>query len=456
VWNKVKSIDSQRDTKLRRLQKLLKEELKGQKVLIFTYYKDTARYLYRNLGDPENPASQQFKTQAGDITVRRMDSGNHPDERVRIVQAFAPKANGKPELAGTDREIDVLISTDVLSEGQNLQDCGFLLNYDLHWNPTRMVQRAGRIDRIGTDFDTLWIYNMFPDHGLERLLRLVDSLSRKIADIDRLGLLDASVLGEEVHPQTFNTLKRIREEDDSVIEDEEQFMELASSEVLLQQLRGFLDGGGREALKQLPDGIHSGLQRAGARGVFFYFQSKSADAQRFWKYYDLKTDNILDNRHVLAILIACGPDTARIVDQDIYKSIFAIQEKVIANLLKVHEEKGALQTAPQAIDPLQQTVATVIQQFLNHPDVDRRKAVAVIEFLNGSMQNVQVSELKRMYKAYQQSQSIAGLISNVESMRSTYGVGANGQSEKASKPIAKLRREDLRLICFDVLSTSCD
>ena len=125
VWNKVKSIDSQHDTKLRRLKKLLKEELKGQKVLIFTYYKDTARYEYRNLGDPENPTSLEFKKQAGDITVRRMDSGNHPDERVRIVQAFAPKANGKPELAGADREIDVLISTDVLSEGQNFKIVAF-------------------------------------------------------------------------------------------------------------------------------------------------------------------------------------------------------------------------------------------------------------------------------------------------------------------------------------------
>ena len=163
-------------------------------------------------------------------------ASGHPEKRVKIVQAFGPKANGKPEWAGSEREIDVLISTDVLSEGQNLQDCGFLLNYDLHWNPTRMVQRAGRIDRIGTDFNDLWIYNMFPDRGLDRLLNLVDSLSRKIADIDRLGMLDASVLGEEVHSQTFNTLKRISEEDNSVIEEEEQFTELASSEVLLQQL----------------------------------------------------------------------------------------------------------------------------------------------------------------------------------------------------------------------------
>ena len=70
-----------------------------------------------------------------------MDSGADAKERLRIVQAFAPKANDKPEWVGTDKEINVLISTDVLSEGQNLQDCGYLVNYDLHWNPTRMVQR---------------------------------------------------------------------------------------------------------------------------------------------------------------------------------------------------------------------------------------------------------------------------------------------------------------------------
>lgn len=71
--------------------------------------------------------------------------------------------------------------------------CGYLVNYDLHWNPTRMVQRAGRVDRIGTEFETLFIYNMFPDAGLERLLGLVESLSSKIAAIDQAGFLDASV-----------------------------------------------------------------------------------------------------------------------------------------------------------------------------------------------------------------------------------------------------------------------
>ena len=454
VWDKVKGIGVVHDTKLERLKDLLTGDLKGQKVLVFSYYKDTARYLFRHLGDLDSADASKFRKQAGDVNVRRMDSGNHPDERVKTVQAFAPKANGKPEWAGTDREIDLLISTDVLSEGQNLQDCGYLLNYDLHWNPTRMVQRAGRIDRIGTEFDVLWIYNMFPDRGLERLLGLVDSLSRKIADIDRLGMLDASVLGEEVHPQTFNSLKRIREEDNTIIEEEEQFTELASSEILLQQLRSFLDGGGREALEKLPDGIHSGLHRTGARGVFWYFRGKNGSAgQDFWKYYDLKTNSILDNRHVIATLISCGFDTPRIVDPEIYKSIFAVQEKVIANLLEGHEEKMALQTAPQAIDPLQQTVSTVVQQFLNHPQVDRKRAVGVIAFLNGPMQNVQVSELKKIYRAYQQTQSIAELVSALETMQAAYaGEGHPSPPGKNGKQPPKLKREDLRLVCFDILS----
>jgi hypothetical protein len=454
LWNKVKDIDAPNDTKLKRLKKLLTEGLKGNKVLIFSYYKDTARYLYRHLGDPDSTDAVKFRREAGGINVRRMDSGNPPDERVKTVQAFAPKANGKPDWAGTDREIDLLISTDVLSEGQNLQDCGYLLNYDLHWNPTRMVQRAGRIDRLGTDFDVLWIYNMFPDRGLERLLRLVASLSEKIANIDRLGMLDASVLGEEVHPQTFNTLKRIREEDSSVIAEEEQFTELASSEVLLQQLRAFLDGGGRDAIELIPDGIHSGLQRAGSDGVFFFFRSKNGTKQQnFWKYYDLKTNSILDNRHVLANLIACGPDTPRIVDQEIYKSIFSIQENVIADLLAGYQEKAALQVAPQAIDPLQQTISTIVQQFLNHPDVERKRAISAVEFLNGPMQHVQIMELRKIHKSFQRTQSIRDLIVAIESLRTT-STGTKPASEAENKPLPQLQRDDLQLVCFDVLSSS--
>jgi Helicase conserved C-terminal domain len=455
IWQQVKDIGAEEDAKLTRLKQLLSTDLRGKKVLIFSYYKDTARYVYRHLGHPENPKANR-RTQGSPlqgVTVRRMDSGADAKERLRIVQGFAPKANDKLEWVGTDKEIDILISTDVLSEGQNLQDCGYLVNYDLHWNPTHMVQRAGRIDRIGTDFDTLWIYNMFPDEGLERLLGLVESLSRKIADIDRAGFLDASVLGETVHPQNFNTLRRIRDEDGSVIDEEEQFTELASSEFLMQQLRTLLDAGGREMLESLPNGIHAGLAKAGAKGVFFYFQAETSPEgkEHFWKYFDLKEQRISDNRYLLANLIACNRDTPRVVDPEVFSSVFDLQEKVIEDIVRSVQEQRALETAPRSVDPIQQTVATALQGYLNHPDVDRRQAIAAIRFLNQPMLKVQVDTLRKAYKDFQGKRNVQTLLVAVEELRerfgeqqpTTYSIGALD---------GPLRREDLKLICFDFVS----
>jgi hypothetical protein len=412
IWRRVKDIGAEGNAKLTRLKELLTTELHGKKVLIFSYYKDTARYLYRHLSHPDNPEAVQFCAQLGDVSIRRMDSDAAPRERQRLIQAFAPRANRRPEWTGTDREIDILISTDVLSEGQNLQDCGYLVNYDLHWNPTRMVQRAGRIDRIGTDFETLWIYNMFPDEGLERLLGLVESLSRKIADIDQAGFLDASVLGETVHPRNFNTLRRIRNEDVSVIDEEEQFTELASSEFLLRHLQTLLDAGGQKMLEALPDGIHSGLAKARARGIFFYFQARPLAGERmhFWKYYDMRDQRIIDNRYVIANLIACDRDTPRVVDLELFHTVLDLQEKVIADILQSAQEQRALEVAPRAVDPLQQTVATALQGYLHHPEVDRRRTIEAIRFLHQPLLAVQVRHLRLAYRRFQAEGDVPALI----------------------------------------------
>jgi superfamily II DNA or RNA helicase len=451
IWERVKGIKPEKDAKLQQLKELLRGELKGRKVLVFTYYKDTARYLYRHLGHPENSAAQAFCAELGGLRVRRMDSGADAKERLRIVEAFAPVSNGRADWAGTEREIDLLISTDVLSEGQNLQDCGLLLNYDLHWNPTRMVQRAGRIDRIGSKFAELWIYNMFPDAGLERLLRLVESLSAKISAIDQAGFHDASVLGELVHPQNFNTLRRIREEDGTVIQEEEQSIELVSNESLAHQLKQMLEGGARETLAELPDGIHSGLVKPNAKGVFFYFQARRGDdRQHFWRYFDLKNRTILDNRYLIANLIQCEPSTLRVVEPDASKSVFAIQEEVIADILNSVAEQKALEVAPRSIDSVQQTVATAIQGYLNHPEVDRKEAIDLIRFLNQPMLVVQIKALRAALKEFKAVGQVKQLMEAVRKLRAMFADSDRStysQSERSS-----LVREDLKLICFDFLS----
>ena len=126
----------------------------------------------------------------------------------------------------------------------------------------------------------------------------------------------------------------------------------------------------------------------------------------------------------------------------------------MGDLLQGQEERAALQVAPQAIEPLQQTVATIIQSFLNHPEVDRKRAIAGISFLNGPMQNVQVAELRKIFKLYQQTKSVSELIAGIEAMRAAFGADANLVSEKGAVLVQALRREDLQLICFDVLTSA--
>ena len=442
IWILIKDVDYKGDAKLQVLKELLSEDLKGQKVIVFTYYKDTARYLYRELTGEHG---QDFRQTAGNPEIRRMDSGASPSERNGLIQCFAPLSNNRPQLAGTDKEVDILISTDVLSEGQNLQDCGILVNYDLHWNPTRMVQRAGRIDRIGSDFPVLWVYNMFPEEGLERLLRLVENLSRKIDTIDRTGFLDASILGEAVHPQNFNTLRRIMSEDGKVVEEQEQFAELASNEFLLSQLKALLQTGAQTMLEELPDGIHSGLPRQGERGIFFYFTAAGKEGegrQHFWRYYDLRSKRILDNRFLITNLIACAPDTSRVVGE---ADVFKIQEKVIEDILNSVQEQAAIEAAPKIVDPLQQTVITVLRGYLSSPLIKRQDTKNAMQKLSQPITHYSVRSLRKAYEEYQKSKDIQVLVKEILKLFTN----SSASETPIRNTTASLKKEDLHLICFD-------
>jgi hypothetical protein len=442
IWQLIKDIPPEKDAKLARLKNLLANDLKGKKVLLFTYYKDTARYLYRELGQEKGT---KWRKSIGNPNIRRMDSGEPTKDRQRLIQAFSPISNGKPEIAGSENEVDVMISTDVLSEGQNLQDCGILLNYDLHWNPTRMVQRAGRIDRIGSQHETIFIHNLFPDAGLEILLGLVESLSKKISQIDATGFLDASVLGETVHPQNFNTLRRIKEEDGSVIQEQEEFIELASSELMLQQLKTLLAGGLKEKLENLPDGIHSGIHRSGYRGLFFYFTAPSGEnpelSQHFWRYYDIPTQKITDNRYTISSLIACASDTPRLIGET---DVFAIQEKVKAEILKSIQIQTAMGVAPKIIDGIQQTVASVLQANLNNPALIRSEILQALKMLRQPMILSHIRSLKSAYEHYQLNRTEEELLKKV--------LEVNKEPDEIVEPrtnTSQLSADDLYLICWE-------
>ena len=173
------------DPKLDMLLEMLRSET--NKVLVFTQYRDTAEYLYdhiRHIGKTVDCVSG-----TGDL-------GTDRDTYMKI-NLFAPRANNY-EPTSAEGEIDILIATDTLSEGVNLQDCGVVINYDIPWNPMRMVQRAGRSDRIGSTVKTT-VHNILPDEEFDGLfLGLLDKVSGKIRTIiDILGTENQIVTDEE-------------------------------------------------------------------------------------------------------------------------------------------------------------------------------------------------------------------------------------------------------------------
>lgn len=172
------------------LIKKIKEETKTKKILIFSFYSDTIKYLEKNLGahlsEPEIKESS-FVTGANALDIKE------------ITGRFSPTSKGF-DLDATHPEINYLFATDVLSEGQNLQDCPVLINFDLHWNPVRMIQRNGRINRLGSQFKEVYVYNMAPEKRLEVYLKLVKRLEQKINKIANTIGTDQSILGEQENP----------------------------------------------------------------------------------------------------------------------------------------------------------------------------------------------------------------------------------------------------------------
>jgi hypothetical protein len=171
-----------------------------------------------------------------------------------------------------------------------------------------------------------------------------------------------------------------------------------------------------------------------------------------WRYYDLKQQRIIDNRYLVANLIACEQDTQRVVDPEVFSSVFDLQEKVIEDIISSVDQQRALETAPRSVDPIQQTVATMLQSYLNHPDIDRRKAIEAIRSLNQPMLAVQVRELRKAQKAFQTRPDPRELLGTVQRLLEAFSYGSTAAGVDSATQSVALSRDDLRLICFELIS----
>jgi hypothetical protein len=446
------------DDKIEQLKRALQSEpLIGKKLLIFSYYEETARYLHDQLTQDQLWLASADKPQIALLTGRHT-----PAERKAVIERFAPHANNAHN---TNHTIDILISTDVLSEGQNLQDAGAVINYDLHWNPVRMIQRAGRIDRVGSPHPSLLIYNCFPEDELEQLLGLVGRLQTRIAAIGRNLGNDASILGEVVSEKSLDELRRLRARDQTVLnalEGEEEA--LLSSDDMRLPLITYIQHIGESVISQIPMGIHSGRGSQQLDGIFFAFRSHD---RHFWRFYEtvdgkLKSPAITDRRQIFHML-ACAPAEPRIVPNHV---VWPYIEQATRDILgDIQRQQGTQRLRPPMAGmnlKLYHALAAESGRLIssqgraieNNPERQQ-----LIQRLMAMVQSTPLRpferdpELRQLHQAYQETNDFDTLITDLDAFAVEHELYVDVVTERPST-FTGVTSEDIELVCYEIFSRS--
>ncbi|MFQ3675135.1 MAG: helicase-related protein [Endomicrobiia bacterium] len=434
----VAPIDKNNDAKLKELKRRLIEYKDKGKCLLFSFYADTIDYLYESLIEDADFCNKYNKK------ISKIIGSFSTSQRKQIVDAFL------------NSDTDLLLSTDILSEGQNLQKAGMVINYDLHWNPVRMIQRAGRIDRIGSPFKEIFIYNFYPEKELESLLELVKILQGKIEMINDTIGLDASVLGEKINPKVFGIirdLKGTQEKKDEILKllEEEQF---GGGELFWQPIKEFGLERLQEFCESLPDGIQSGLKkvipdRHGFRGIFFYY--KYTEDYHLWFLYDATNDSFITNKTEILNFISCKETEPRVIPQDL--DVFEIHKKVREEIDRFFSEVLIATQIRTAQGRMEKTLRDMRDELdyikTNYFDREDPMQVKITEITNSlisiSFTRKRMQILRRIWKKYQESRNWHILIADLQEFL---------KEKQTNEPVVveKFDPGKLQLICVDFIS----
>lgn len=265
-----KAWDPARDRQLNALEKLLQATHREEKVLIFTQYADTARYLGRELTAREVPKLEVV-------------TGGHPDP-TRAAHRFSPVSNKQATHLPPEQELNVLITTDVLSEGQNLQDAHIVLNYDLPWAIIRLIQRAGRVDRIGQQAEQILCYSFWPEDGIERIINLRGRLENRLKQNAEVVGNDETFFDGEIDDVQLRNL--YSEQSGILDEEDDQEIDLASLAYQIWKNATDADEKLLKIIPELPDVIYSSKAESWAKpeeeGTLLYARTATDNDLLTW------------------------------------------------------------------------------------------------------------------------------------------------------------------------------
>ena len=282
----VGDITPEYDCKLQELLRMLKDKVEhpindgNRKVIIFTAFADTADYLYQNVAPY---MKKQFHMDTamvtgsidGKTTVPKL-----PNDLNTVLTCFSPISKDKRLLLPNDNtNIDILIATDCISEGQNLQDCDYLINYDIHWNPVRIIQRFGRIDRIGSRNSVIQLVNFWPDVTLDEYIDLKSKVETRMKIVNMTATGDDNIISDEEKTDLEYRKQQLQKLKEEVVDIEDMSTGISIMDLGLNEFRLDL----LEYVKTHPDiektpfGLHAVAPAAidAKPGVIFVLKNRS-------------------------------------------------------------------------------------------------------------------------------------------------------------------------------------
>ncbi|HUS58166.1 MAG TPA: helicase-related protein, partial [Planctomycetota bacterium] len=307
--------DTQHDTKLDALEELVSEKHENEKVLIFTQFADTVRYLTTQLkargvakiegvtGDAENPTALAWR--------------------------FSPESNERRNKVSPERELRTLIATDVLSEGQNLQDCSTVVCYDLPWAIIRLIQRVGRVDRIGQQAEIITCYSFLPAKGVEKVINLRGRLSQRLQE-------NGEVVGSDeafFEDQDRQAVVDLYNEKSGILDgDDDSEIDLASRALQVWKNAIENDPELEKIIQEMPDVVYSVRQHSpteeAPEGALLYTRTAQGNDALAW--IDKNGNSVTESQYKILKAAECEPDTPSVPRDPDHHNLVLSGVKLIA------------------------------------------------------------------------------------------------------------------------------
>jgi hypothetical protein len=290
--------DPRRDAKLAKLQELVVKRHSGGKVLVFSQFADTVLYV-------ENQLSSRGVDRTAGVT-------GDTEDPTRIAWKFSPESNEKRKQIPPEQEIRVLVATDVLSEGQNLQDASIVVNYDLPWAIIRLIQRAGRVDRIGQKAETILCYTFLPAEGVERIIRLRARVRKRLQENAEVVGTDEAFFEDDQNDQAVHDL--FTEKAGILDGDADTEVDLGSYAFQIWKNATDQDPSLQKIIPVLPDVVYSTKPHVPSQnqpeGALVYVRTAEGNDALAWM--DRDGNGITESQFAILRAAACTPETPAI------------------------------------------------------------------------------------------------------------------------------------------------